>query len=79
MHSNRDSIKYVVKFGTEDSQDGRLTAPVRGQFSYDQFTDWSFNELYKLQIKPWKETDPNVGPTTRMYKWGLIKDQIIPP
>ena len=68
-HTNQESILYVVKFGSEDSKDGQMTAPVRGQFSYDQFTNWTFDNFYKLQTKPWKDNDPNINPVTKtLYK-----------
>jgi hypothetical protein len=67
-HANRESINFVVKFAAEDSSDGQRRGATRGQFSYEQFANWTFNDLYKLHIKPWKDLDPNVAPTTRMYK-----------
>ena len=68
-HTNQESILYTVKFASADSKDGQMMSPVRGQFSYDQFVNWTFDDLYKLQTKPWKEQDPNYAPTTRtLYK-----------
>lgn len=68
-HTNQESILYTVKFASADSKDGQMMSPVRGQFSHDQFTNWTFDDLYKLQTKPWKETDGNIGPVTKtLYK-----------
>ena len=66
--SNIQTIKYIVKFDPEDSPDGQMRAGSRRQFSYDQFVNWTFDDLYKLHTKPWKDLPENIGPTTRMYK-----------
>ena len=65
---SKESIKFIVKFASEDSPAGQMRAATRGQFSYDQFANWTFSDLYKLHIKPWDQQIPNIGPTTRMYK-----------
>lgn len=67
-NGNRRLITFVVKFDAADSPDGQRRFATRGQFGYDQFVNWTFDDLYKFHIKPWKELDTNVGPTTRMYK-----------
>lgn len=67
-NGNRQLITFVVKFAAEDSPDGQRRYATRGQFSYDQFVNWTFDDLYKLHTKPWKESEVNAGPTTRMYK-----------
>jgi hypothetical protein len=67
-NGNRQLINFTVKFDAADSPDGQRRFATRGQFGYDQFVNWTFDDLYKLHIKPWKELDTNVGPTIRMYK-----------
>jgi hypothetical protein len=66
--ANPQLIKFVVKFSNEDSPDGQMRSDSRGRFSYDQFVNWTFGDLYKLHIKPWKDSEINAGPTTRIYK-----------
>jgi len=66
--ANKQLVNFPVKFVAEDSPDGLHRYDTRGQFSYDQFANWTFDDLYQLHIKPWKELDTHVGPTTRMYK-----------
>ena len=66
--ANPQLIKFVVKFSNEDSPDGQMRSDSRGQFSYDQFTTWTFDDLYKLHIRPWKESEINVGAAKSLYK-----------
>jgi hypothetical protein len=66
--NDRDTIHYIVKFGSEDSPAGSMRYGTRGKFSYDQLANWTFPDLYKWHTKPWKDQDPNVGPTTTSYK-----------
>ena len=47
--SDKSSIKYVIKFGLEDSPEG-LTMSSRNQFSYDQFVNWSWEKLHSYQV-----------------------------
>lgn len=78
-HSSQESISLVVKFGAEewDGHGGRMGT--RAQFTYDQFVNWTFKELYELNKSPvWNElADPNIsqnknkniGPVTKtLYK-----------
>jgi hypothetical protein len=78
-HSSQESISYIVKFGAEewDGHGGRIGT--RAQFTYDQFTNWSFKDLYDLNRSPvWNElADPNnpqnknrnIGPVAKsVYK-----------
>jgi len=52
---------------------GRMST--RAQFTYDQFTNWSFKDLYELNKNPvWNELanqikNKNIGPVTKtLYK-----------
>jgi len=63
-----NSIQYIVKFDAADSPAGRMRYGQRTTFDYQQFTTWTFNDLYKLATKPWGERDPNYGPTMSSYK-----------
>ena len=50
-HSDKWGIKYIVKFGIEDSPDG-ISMSTRNQFSYDMFTNWSWEKLHEFQYWP---------------------------
>jgi hypothetical protein len=50
VHPNKSNIRYIVKFGTEDSQEF-LNASSRNQFSYDMFV-WPWDKLYEWQTWP---------------------------
>ena len=50
-HTDKFGIKYTVKFGMEDSPDG-FTMSTRNQFSYDMFTNWSWDKLHEYQYWP---------------------------
>ena len=50
-HTDKWGIKYIVKFGLEDSPDG-FTMSTRNQFSYDMFTDWCWDKLHEYQYWP---------------------------
>jgi hypothetical protein len=67
-NTNPELVNFTVKFDAADSPDGQRRFATRGQFGYDQFVNWTFDDLYKLHIRPWKELDPNEGLATRMYK-----------
>jgi hypothetical protein len=50
-HSDKDSIRFIIKFGMEDSPDSfQLTT--RNQFSYDRFVNWSWDRLKEFQYWP---------------------------
>lgn len=66
--NNKDSFKYVVKFEAEDSPAGQMRYGTRGQFDYEQLANWTFDQLYKWHTKPWKDQDPNYGPSMMSYK-----------
>ena len=67
-NTNPELVNFTVKFDAADSPDGQRRFATRGQFGYDQFVNWTFDDLYKLHIRPWKELDPNEGLATRMFK-----------
>ena len=50
-HTDKYAIKYVVKFGIEDSPDG-FTMSTRNLFSYDMFANWSWEKLHEYQYWP---------------------------
>ena len=50
-HTDKFGIKYIVKFGIEDSPDG-FTMSTRNQFSYDMFVNWSWEKLREYQYWP---------------------------
>jgi hypothetical protein len=52
-HTDKSGIRYVVKFGSEDSPDS-IAMSTRNQFSYDMFV-WPWDKLYEWQHWPWEE------------------------
>jgi len=50
-HSEKDSIKFYVKFGMEDSPDS-FQVSTRNIFSYDKFVNWSWERLREYQYWP---------------------------
>ena len=50
-HSTKESIKYIIKFGMEDSPDG-FSMTTSNQFSYDQFVNWDWERLKEWQYYP---------------------------
>ena len=48
--SDKFAIKYIVKFGLEDSPDG-ITMSTRNQFSYEMF-NWPWEKLHEFQYWP---------------------------
>ena len=48
--SDKETIKYTIKFDSEDSPIG-ATAPSRNQFTYDQFV-WDWDKVYKFHTQP---------------------------
>jgi hypothetical protein len=52
-HTDKFSIKYIVKFGQEDSQDAMVSSS-RNQFSYDMFL-WPWDKLYEWQHWAWDD------------------------
>ena len=50
-HTDKYGIKYIIKFGLEDSPEG-FTMSSRNQFSYDMFTNWSWDKLHEYQYWP---------------------------
>ena len=49
-HTDKFGIKYIVKFGLEDTPDG-FTMSTRNQFSYDMFL-WPWEKLHEFQYWP---------------------------
>jgi hypothetical protein len=49
--SNKDSIKFYVKFGMEDSPDS-FQVSTRNLFSYDRFVNFSWERLREFQYWP---------------------------
>jgi hypothetical protein len=49
-HTDKFGIRYVVKFGHEDSTDS-IAQSMRNQFSYDMFL-WPWDKLYEWQYWP---------------------------
>lgn len=50
-HSDKDSIKFIIKFGMEDSPDS-FQVSTRNVFSYDKFVNWSWDKLREYQYWP---------------------------
>ena len=50
-HTDKYAIKYIIKFGLEDSPEG-ITMSSRNLFSYDQFVNWSWDKLHEYQYWP---------------------------
>jgi hypothetical protein len=50
-HSDKDSIKFYIKFGMEDSPDSSQVS-TRNIFSYDEFVNWSWERLREYQYWP---------------------------
>ena len=55
VHTDKGSIVFTIKFGSEDNPYGIRQMPSRNQFTYEQFT-WSWNEIYKHNFKPTVQT-----------------------
>ena len=50
-YSTKESIRFIIKFGMEDSPDG-FQMTTRNQFSYEQFANWSWEKLREWQYYP---------------------------
>ena len=50
-HSDKDSIKFIIKFGMEDSPDS-FQMSTHNIFSYDKFVNWSWERLREFQYWP---------------------------
>ena len=68
--TDKFSIKYTVKFGTEDSTDS-IVQSTRNQFSYDMFL-WPWDKLYEWQYYPLEDLvmrlKPNKSATNLEFK-----------
>jgi hypothetical protein len=54
VHTDKDKgITFTIKFGSQDNPFGQYQQmPSRNQFSYEQFSSWSWKDICKLQFKP---------------------------
>jgi hypothetical protein len=54
VHTDKDKgIVFTIKFGSEDNPFGHhQQMPSRNQFSYEQFSSWSWKEICKHNFKP---------------------------
>ena len=50
-HSDKDSIKYVIKLDSNDFP-GNQGPSMHTSYTYDQFTTWSFDEILKYATRP---------------------------
>ena len=50
--SDKSGIKFIIKFGLEDSPDG-FTMSTRNQFSHDIFANWPWEKLEAFQYWLW--------------------------
>jgi hypothetical protein len=70
-HSNQENIIYTVKFAAQD-WDGKQPNRIGTRFEvpYEQFTSYSFKDLYELNHKPIQlDNNKNLGPVTKtLYK-----------
>ena len=49
--SDKHSIVFTIKFDSEDSPWGQRPA-TRNQFTYEQFANWKWDDIYKFNFKP---------------------------
>ena len=53
VHSDKDTgIIYTIKFASEDCVFAAGAMPTRCQFTYDQFANWKWEDIYRLHTKP---------------------------
>ena len=51
--SDKNTIVFTIKFASEDAPPGMAPrADTRAQFSYDQFCNWKWDDLYKFHTQP---------------------------
>ena len=52
--TDKDSIRFVVKFSREDSvaQGYNARMATRSQFSYEQFATWDWEDVYNFHVAP---------------------------
>ena len=48
---NKNEIVYTIKFASEDCPWGRVM-PTRNQFTYEQFANWKWEDIYRFHTKP---------------------------
>ena len=51
VHTDQHNIVFTIKFGSEDSPWGQQM-PTRNQFTYEQFANWKWDDVYKFNFKP---------------------------
>jgi hypothetical protein len=50
-NTDKHSIVFTIKFGSEDNPYGYKQMPTRAQFTYELFV-WPWNQIYKHNFKP---------------------------
>jgi hypothetical protein len=50
-HSDKYTIKFTIKFASEDCPWGNRMA-TRDQFTYEQFANWKWDDIYRWHTKP---------------------------
>ena len=55
VHSDKDSIKYVIKFESADFP-GQRGPSMHSSFTYEQFAEWTWDEVFKFNAKPKEKT-----------------------
>lgn len=56
VHSDKDNgIKYVIKFESADFP-GQRGPSMHSSFTYEQFAEWSWDEVFKFNAKPKEKT-----------------------
>jgi hypothetical protein len=63
-NTDKDSIRFTIKFGESDNPFGTRQMPTRNIFTYEQFV-MPWNEIYKLNFKP----------TTQAYMEWVAKEK----
>ena len=51
VHSDKDSIKYVIKLDSNDFP-GSQGPSTHTSYTYEQFAEWSFDEIFKYATRP---------------------------
>ena len=51
VHSDKDSIKYVIKLESKDFP-GSQGPSTHTTYTYEQFATWSFDEIFKYATRP---------------------------
>ena len=51
VHTDQNNIIFTIKFDGLDNPWGSR-APTRAQFTYEQFANWKWDDVYKFHTKP---------------------------